>query len=259
MIRASRLWPELCHDIKITVIPSATVIPHPLSNKRPNAHELLGRMVSSEFPDKMARYRSRAEALQQFGLDEKLLAECNDLSRTHVVHAEVLVLEYVLNYLRDFGDAGFWKNWRYIASSKPTCRLCKYYFMAHPSGAQVRESHNNLYPHWRVPDVFDDNAMRATEKLLNAIVQKTRVDAIRSLESPVSQGRQHDSNSFSYPPSHIGSLKTETASISDLVSGFAALATITEEDGRNTAGGTGDQEEEGILVFRGRKSLSTRS
>ncbi|KAL7783624.1 hypothetical protein V8C37DRAFT_396943 [Trichoderma ceciliae] len=258
VIRASRLCDRLCHDIKVTVIPSARIIPHPLSKKRPNAYEILGRITSSD--RLIAIYRSRADELQQFGLDEKILKECNDSSQTHIVHAEVLVLDYVLNYLYGSSDTGFWNNWRYIGSSKPTCRLCNYYFAAHPSGVQARESHNNLYPHWRAPDVFDINAMNTTEGLLNAVIKRTREDAIRSLESQISQGRAHDSNSFSDLPSHLGSLKTEATSIiSELVSGMAALGippTIREEEGRNTVGEGEDQEEEGIIVFRGRRSLS---
>ncbi|RFU79689.1 hypothetical protein TARUN_2557 [Trichoderma arundinaceum] len=254
LIRASRRWDRLCHDFNVTAIPSAVVMPHPLSNKRPTAYDILGRMTSSD--EMMAKYRSQAAELQQNGLDEKILMECNNSSQTHMVHAEVLVLDYVLNYLRESDDAKFWSNWRYIGSSKPTCRLCNYYFTAHSSGVQVRESHNNLYPHWRAPDVFDNNTMNMMESLLNAVIKKTRTDAIRSLESQTSQGRVHDSNSFS------ASLRTETASISELVSGIADLGipdTIPEdkeEDGRTTFRETRDQEEEDVIVFRGRKYLS---
>jgi hypothetical protein len=256
----------------VTVIPSALVIPHPLNKKRPNAHEIVGRMSSSD--EIIARYRSQVARLQQFGLDEKILMECNDTNPTHTLHAEVLVLDYVLSYLRDSSDTRFWNNWRYIGSSKPTCRLCNYYFMAHPSGVHARESHNNLYPHWRAPDVFDDNTMNTTESFLDTVIRKTREDAIRLLESQMSQGRVHDSNSYSDLPPHLRSLKTETASISEITSRFAAVEippTITEEDGRNAVeegedqeeegegedqeeeGEGEDQEEEGIIVFRGRR------
>lgn len=258
IIRAARLWKRLCHDIRVTVIPSATLIPHPLSKKRPVAYEIVGRMTSSE--DLMARHRAQADELQQrHSLDEKLLTECNDASQTHMVHAEVLVLDYVLKYLRDSGDAGFWNKWRYIGGSKPTCRLCNYYFAAHPDGVQVRESHNNLYPHWRAPDVFDNATMSTTEGLLNAIIRKTRADAIRSLESQISRVRPHDSST----PTRV----------SELGSLFASMVlippTIEEEDGpntaieeenvRNAAGELDDEEEEGRIVFRGRKSLSPQS
>ncbi|TFA99610.1 hypothetical protein CCMA1212_008520 [Trichoderma ghanense] len=252
ILRASRLWKRLCHDFKVTVIPSAPLHPHPLCRKRPVAHEILGRMTSDE--EKIARYRFLASELQEHGLDEKLLSECNDLSQTHTVHAEVLVLDYVLKYLQEADDAKFWNNWRYIGSSKPTCRLCNYYFTAHTSGVHVRESHNNLYPHWRAPDVFDEAAMKATEKLLDAVIKRTRADAVRSLESQTAQGRRFDSNSFSYQPTQ----RTAT-SVSELVTKFMDLRTIEEEDGRSTAGGVHDQEEEIEIVFRGRRSLAARS
>jgi hypothetical protein len=254
IIRANKFWDRLFHDIKVTVIPSARVIPHPLSGRRPNAHEIMGRMSSSK--EIIERHRSMAVELQKHGLDEKILTECNDLSQTHMVHAEVLVLDYLLSYLHGSSDADFWNDWRYIGSSKPTCRLCHYYFIEHPGGVQVRESHKNLYPHWRVPDVFDENAMKSTTSILNAINQRTREDAIRSLEDQISQGRVHDSNSFSK------SIATET-SISELVSGITNLAipdTIEEEDGRSIAGEPDDkeEEEEGIIVFCGRKPFPSQ-
>ena len=252
IFRASRLWKRLFHDFKVTAIPSAPIHPHPLCRKRPVANEILGRMSSDE--DRIARCRSLAAELQQFGLDEKLLTECNDLSQTHTVHSEVLILDYVLRYMQAAEDANFWNNWRYIGSSKPTCRLCNYYFTAHPSGVHVRESHNNLYPHWRAPDVFDEGAMKATEKLLDAVIKRTRADAMRSLESQIVQGRRFDSNSFSYQPPH----KTAT-SVSELVSTFTSLGLIEEEDVRSTAAELHDQEEEVEVVFRGRRFLAARS
>ncbi|KAL7817916.1 hypothetical protein V8C44DRAFT_319628 [Trichoderma aethiopicum] len=258
IVRASRLWKRLCHDFKVTVIPSAPVQPHPLCKKRPIANEILGRMFSDE--GKITAYRSLAAGLQSDGLDAVILNECNDSSQTHTVHAEVLVLDYVLKYMQENDDARFWNNWRYIGSSKPTCRLCNYYFTAHTSGVQVRESHNNLYPHWRAPDVFDEAAMKATETLLDAVLKRTRADAVRSLESPqAAQGRKFDSNCFSAQLTQ----KTET-SMSELVSNLANLKTIDEEDVRSTAGQVhgdddDDEEEEVVkIVFKGRRSLAAR-
>ncbi|KAL6890443.1 hypothetical protein GGI43DRAFT_387647 [Trichoderma evansii] len=257
MLRARKLLGRLFNEVTVTVIPSATAIPHPLNKKRPNAHEILGRMTSAE--EIMTRTRDQAEGLQP-GLDEKILGECSSASQTHVVHAEILVLDYVQDYLWKTEDAKFWNNWRYIGSCKPTCRLCNYYFMAHPSGIQVRESHNNLYPHWRAPDVFDEAAMNKTESLLQAVIVKTRADAIRSLETQILQGRYHDSNSFSEMPPRSGSVRTETPSISEITSRFSSvLGRITEEDGPSAAREREDQEEEDITpLFRGRGSAQSR-
>lgn len=257
MLRARLFWDRLCHETKVTVIPSATAIPHPLNKKRPNASEIIGRMTSHE--GLLKTYRSRAEELQKLKLDEIILAECNSSSQTHVVHAEILVLDYVLGYLRDTEDAQFYNGWRYIGTCKPVCRLCNYYFVAHPSRVHVRESSNNLYPHWRVPDVFGENTMTETEKYLQAVIVKTREDAIRSLMSQTWQGRKYDSNSFSDMPHPLASLRTETPSISDLNSRFTGLKVITEENGQRAAGEREDEEEEKIdAVFRGRRSVLSR-
>jgi hypothetical protein len=131
--------------------------------------------------------------------------------------------------------------------------------MAHPSRVHVRESSNNLYPHWRVPDVFDEKTMIETEKYLQAVIVKTRADAIRSLLSQTLQGRNHDSNSFSDMPTPFASVRAETPSISDLTSRFSGLKPITEESGRSAIGEREDEEEEEIdAVFRGRRSVLSR-
>ncbi|KAL6696935.1 hypothetical protein J3F84DRAFT_347945 [Trichoderma pleuroticola] len=261
IIRASRLWDRLFHDIKVTVISSASMIPHPLHRNRPNASEIVGRMSSSA--EIIERHRSMAEQLQDLDLDETILKECNSASLTHMVHAEVLVLDHVLSHLRDNVDVGFWHGWRYVGSSKPTCRLCNYYFEEHPEKVQVRESHSNLYPHWRAPDVYDEKAMDATERLLNAMNKKIKADAARSLETQVLQGRKHDSNSFSAQPWR----RDQKTDPSDLTSRMGSLSiasvsipnTIEEEDKRSTFGEPDDQEEEeGVIVFRGRKPLQSR-
>ena len=96
--------------------------------------------------------------------------------------------------------------------------------------------------------------MKATEKLLDAVIKRTRADAMRSLESQIVQGRRFDSNSFSYQPPH----KTAT-SVSELVSTFTSLGLIEEEDVRSTAAELHDQEEEVEVVFRGRRFLAARS
>ncbi|PKK50796.1 hypothetical protein CI102_5240 [Trichoderma harzianum] len=262
IIRASRLWDRLFHEIKVTVIPSATMIPHPLNKKRPNASEIIGRMSSSA--EIIERHRSMAEQLQVLDLDVKILEGCNSASLTHMVHAEVLVLDYVLNYLRDNADVEFWHKWRYVGSSKPTCRLCNYYFEKHPEGVQARESHNNLYPHWRAPDVFDKKAMDATEGLLIEINKKIRVTAARLLEDQVLQGRKHDSNSFSKQPWRTDQ-KTDPSDLTSRMGGLSIGSvsipnTIEEEDKRSPAGEPDDEEEEGgIIVFRGRKTRPSRS
>lgn len=266
MLRARLLWDRLCHDTKVTVIPSAPAIPHPLLKKKPTASEIIGRMTSDD--GLLKAYRNRAAELQEptaelqepkRKLDDIILAECSSASQTHVVHAEILVLDYVLGYLRDTEDAQFYSGWRYIGTCKPVCRLCHYYFMAHPSRVHVRESSNNLYPHWRVPDVFGEKQMIETEKYLQAVIVKTRADAIRSLMSQTWQGRNHDSNSFSDMPTPLASVRAETPSISDLTSRFSVLKTITEESGRSAVGEREDEEEEKIdPVFRGRRSVLSR-
>ncbi|KAH7228480.1 uncharacterized protein BKA55DRAFT_471180, partial [Fusarium redolens] len=114
-----------------------------------------------------------------------------------LVHAEVLIHHY-LNKNGITMPNRFWRQWQYISASKPTCRLCHYYFSSHSqSQIQVRPSHLNLYPNWRLPEISDEDDAEAREahrKLLKNIAEKVRNDAKRTLQQRTTKRKQHDSN-----------------------------------------------------------------
>ncbi|KXJ84986.1 hypothetical protein Micbo1qcDRAFT_181204 [Microdochium bolleyi] len=178
---------------RIIVVPSSTPYPNPLKKARmATASEMLGRMVPAA---EVELRQAEARVLKPFGLDAFLIEACKQESFTPLVHGEVLVHNVVRTYLLENQDMTYWNNWRYVGSSKPTCRLCAYYF-SEITDVTVRESPGNLYAKWRAPDVYDEAGAQRRDEILNAIAKLIRQDALRTLSSKLPRGRTDDSSSF---------------------------------------------------------------
>ncbi|ROT39949.1 hypothetical protein SODALDRAFT_332098 [Sodiomyces alkalinus F11] len=225
IIGARRRWVQLFHDFEVTVIQSSQPAPSPLKGNKTNAHDTIGRMVSST--DEMARYRGYAAELQTFGLDEQISLLAKKESFRPIVHAEVLVHGEALDRIKASGPerrARFWNDWKYVGSSKPTCRLCRYYFDVHPGAVQVRSTHRNLYPRWRLPDAHDPASTKTRDTFLNDINKKLREDVLRTLQERIPQGKKHDSNTTSQMPAYFGTGDTDAhRTVSDLASRFSGM------------------------------------
>jgi OTT_1508-like deaminase len=116
------------------------------------------------------------------------------------------------------GDGGshpsrFFNGYKYIGCSKPTCRLCEHYFSVHASGVEVRPPHRNLYPNWRVPDVYEDQGPQAIENresLMANILKLVRKETFRVLLEKLPEGKRHDSNTDqTYPLGSISGGRAE--------------------------------------------------
>jgi hypothetical protein len=132
-----------------------------------------------------------------------------------IVHAEVNLLDWIINAHgqttvdetqlvssnANHLQLPFFMDWKYIGVSKPTCRLCRYYFNAHPSEVGVRQSHGNLYHAWRIPEAgaFGNDA---TAKIFEQMFVDVWNDVLRCLEQGVGVNRAADSDTdFSSPSS----------------------------------------------------------
>ena len=153
------------------------------------------------------KYRAHAQALQMVaGLDQVLQRQAKKLAP--IVHAEILLLESI----ESTHPSKFFNGFKYIGCSKPTCRLCCYYFSVHPSDVEVRPTHRNLYPSWRTPDVYEDQGPQAEsgrKDLMNKVLYLIRKDAFRVLKEKLGEGKRHDSNTDSTYPrggASVGSL-----------------------------------------------------
>jgi hypothetical protein len=198
LVSARKRWPELFDNFEVCYIASSSPAQCPLRNKqkveRLSAEQIIGRMTSD--PKVMESYKALAQELEKFGLDQNIRERAGHRKFRPIVHAEVLLLE---SLGRDGGThpSRFFNGYKYIGCSKPTCRLCDYYFSFHASGVEVRPTHRNLYPNWRMPDVYRDQgpgAEKEREKLMNKILARIREDAFRTLSEKVPERKTHDSN-----------------------------------------------------------------
>ncbi|KND92723.1 hypothetical protein TOPH_02769 [Tolypocladium ophioglossoides CBS 100239] len=198
LLFARRRWPELFDKPAVSFVPSSAPTQISIRNKSLTAESIVGRMTRK---DKRIRvFRSFVQALQAFDLDDRIESEYRKSSFAPIVHSEILML----NWLETNGGlelCRFFNDWAYIGSSKPTCRLCDYYFQEHMSAVERRPSHGNLYPSWRFPDVLPsqgNSAVVARETMYNRVLQRVRKDAFDMAQKRAPPScKEYDSNTFS--------------------------------------------------------------
>lgn len=191
-------WAQLFHEFEIVCLPSSEPHPNPIVGPRRNAGaaDILGRMTSAHDTSKLTTFQDGAAELQRFGLDENIRKQTHSRHFSPIVHAEILVHESLV----DADDLRFFEGYRYIGTSKPTCRLCDYYFraMSRTMGdrVQVRQSHGNLYLNWRAADAYSDQlgAVKRREDILNEMIGYVRQDTYRTLKDKIGERKRFDSN-----------------------------------------------------------------
>ncbi|KAL2214525.1 hypothetical protein CC79DRAFT_1317165 [Sarocladium strictum] len=197
-------WPELFEEFQITIVPSSKPDANPLLKKKLSLHDALGRLTSDTA--KIEQLREDARWLERFDVAGIYKAACTKDTFTPLVHAEVLVYDKIRSYLAENPGIKYWQGWRYIGTSKPTCRLCRYFFNIVDDDVSVRETHNNLYAKWRLPDCFDSVAAKAREDMMNEIVKYIRRDAVRTIQDKLPRGARNDSSSY---PTVVSLLQTQ--------------------------------------------------
>lgn len=197
LIEARKKWEPLFEDFEIDFVRSSAQINNPVNDRRVDAEAIIGRMTGDT--TKMQEYRDHAEDLQKFKLDLRIKNQAAKPSFKPIVHAEVLVHQSILDESGPTGlrPSQFFNRYKYIGSSKPTCRLCDYYFTASATGIDVRKTHRNLYINWRAPDVYSHQGEAAVKRRQQVLIQvnnKVREDAFRTLAEKVPERKNHDSN-----------------------------------------------------------------
>ncbi|KAH6693909.1 hypothetical protein F5X68DRAFT_47612 [Plectosphaerella plurivora] len=194
-LRSKATWPRLFTSFTVTPMPSSRRMPKmDVRKKSLTAESIVGRMTRRESDMKL--FRGFVESLQLFQLDARIHEEFTKDSLRPVVHVEVLLLNRI-EFSGGISPARFFGGWPYIGSSKPTCRLCHYYFVEHGSGVGHRASHGNLYDNWRFPDVRAADgaaALEARTNMMSKILVRVRRDAfdlVRRKAVPTYRG--HDS------------------------------------------------------------------
>lgn len=207
LIEARKKWECLFYEVEVDFVPSSSLLINPVSDKNVNADAIIGRMTSDK--TKMQQCRAHAAQLQRFDLDDIIKKQVTDGFRA-LVHAEVLIHKSLID---EYGLTGphpsqFFEGRKYIGSSKPTCRLCDYYFTASATGIDVRKTHRNLYIGWRAPDVYvdqDEAAKKRRQQVLMKVLDRVREDAFRTLAEKVPERKKYDSNTDpTYPALNQG-------------------------------------------------------
>ncbi|OHE99948.1 hypothetical protein CORC01_04849 [Colletotrichum orchidophilum] len=210
---ARRRYPELfdIDGIQIKFIASSKRLPNPMNafqaglipmqrNKIRSAHNILSRMTGDE--EMMKTYQQYADELQRCHLDQIIEKQCCNKKFKPIVHSEVLLLDWLCKeFAEERHSVPFYGGNKYIGCSKPTCRLCEYYFAAHNSGVRVRPTHQNVYPSWIVPDALEEGEIsKIKDKIIDAVLAKVREDAFTALREKVSERKRFDSDTYSSMP-----------------------------------------------------------
>jgi len=217
IMQARKNWPQLFMDPVMSFISSSTPWKTPGRNKSMSAGSIIGRMTSD--PEVQSLFRVFVQDMQCFDLDERIADEYGRRFKP-IVHAEVLLLNWLELTSTMPGGGGnnridksrFFNDWAYIGSSKPTCKLCAYYFQEHKSNVEHRPTHGNLYLAWRVPDVSRSLIMRtqgpnpanvnkavaARQQMVNRVLERVRDEAFSVIrQKSRSTYKKNDSNTFS--------------------------------------------------------------
>ncbi|KAM0541415.1 hypothetical protein ACHAPJ_013246, partial [Fusarium lateritium] len=242
VVAVSQRWPELFQDFEITMIPSGSRIPKPIQKTELKSSTIV-QNIAKEEKIEGPELEQIVEDLQQLGLDAAIASFQKSRRFKPLLHAEISVHAHLKkNGLTSVEH--YWRNWDYIGTSKPTCRLCHYYFEAlEGDKPHVRPSHYNLYYNWRLPHLdeihhpadtqssaeddsssesedsveADDHAgaqdpAETHDDLLVKIAQKMRDDVKRTLKEKKIRRKARDSNTYSAVPEWLKDEKGSSAS-----------------------------------------------
>lgn len=200
IVAVSDRWPELFLDFEITMVPSGSRLPNPILRSDLTSAIIVQNIVAQE-KSQDSQLLQETESLEQIGIDDIIRASQTSRNFRPLLHAEVLVYEHLLKSGQTAAEC-YWNRWNYIGSSKPTCRLCHYYFEAlQEDKPGVRPTHSNLYRNWRLPECHSDMSLGiAQDELLNKLAQRIRTDVIETLREKKTGRKARDSNTYSSFP-----------------------------------------------------------
>ncbi|KAL6859251.1 hypothetical protein J3F83DRAFT_763357 [Trichoderma novae-zelandiae] len=218
---AKEKWPGLFQNATVDFLSSSRPVPKPVRNKSLSAENIVGRMTRKA--NVMKIFKQFAQDLQAFDLDDRIKQEYGRRTFRPTVHSEVLLLDWIGKQSKA-APVSFFNGYRYIGSSKPTCKLCDYYFQEHKLNVGHRISHGNLYSSWRVPDVFPYQGLAEIEDrqiMVDRLLQRVRKEAfdIVQKKAPVSV-KSEDSltDSARMTLFEVRSLRASSADVDDIAS-----------------------------------------
>ncbi|KAK8127241.1 hypothetical protein PG984_008349 [Apiospora sp. TS-2023a] len=218
IMAANDRWPKLFQEVRVFTVPCSRKASNPFLNRKLSAEIIVRNMLWDDENPKP--YLRQVRGLDRIGLSDEIRDLANKKTFHPIVHAEVQ-LHAALIQQDLFRSSDFWNGYKYIGCSKPTCRLCSYYFFERGDGIQVRPTHRNIYLHWRLPDVCPGQGRteeRTHRQLLEQITQRVRKDAKLIMDERQPSRRKHDSSDRSSIPGLLSLHIPDTASsLGDLV------------------------------------------
>ncbi|KAH7320583.1 hypothetical protein B0I35DRAFT_459380 [Stachybotrys elegans] len=146
--------------------------------------------------------------VRQLGFDQLLQSRIKKMKSEKVrVHCEVNLHDYLVQNERT-RCSDYWDNALFIATSKPPCRFCHYYFRSSTNDFRVQPPHMNTYVRWRLPDSCD-------KRMEEDIVEQLQSDILQMLRKKIPLFRRNDSRTDS------------RGGIDSRISGF--LSTVSQE------------------------------
>lgn len=172
-------------------------------------------VLKAAFPNvNLGIFATNIEELKKSGLDEEIVQQLQKPKKTQV-HCEVHLYDHLISQGKT-RPSDFWDGSMFIATSKPTCKLCHYFFNDSENDFQVQSPHMNLYPKWRLPDIYEDQGDEVREHqedLMDDILDNLRNETLQIVREKFPRFKRNDSrtdsrNSYStmssknkmYPP-----------------------------------------------------------
>ncbi|KAK2018752.1 hypothetical protein LZ32DRAFT_653523 [Colletotrichum eremochloae] len=197
IVEACKEWPELFANFTVRFIHSSRSarlwLPRPTLS--------LEDVIPAAFPDRNVQaYASHIEQLCEYGLGDYIRERLEPKLVKQFVHCEVHLQDYLVREKR-IESHNYWNSDMFIATSKPPCRLCRYYFDDSDNGFLVQSSHMNVYPKWRLPDAYegqDRDAVVRREEVLDDIIEQMQQDTLRVVRDQQHQWKRNDSRTESW-------------------------------------------------------------
>lgn len=190
-------WPKLFKDFTVNFIGSSR--PRRFKDPRelpPSPMEI----IKAAFPGyDTSYYDSDIEELRKYGLYAHIQQQGQEFPSKSQIHCEVNLHNHLVKNGKT-RSCDFWEGVRFIATSKPPCRLCNYYFQDDDHDFQVQPSHMNLYPKWQLPDVVDLRHEVSFEHhgvLMEDILEHLQEDTLKILRTKFPQWKRNDSRTDS--------------------------------------------------------------
>lgn len=200
LVDAPIRWESLFEkDFKVCPVASSKAIRNPLDQNPRSAELIIRRMTNDQ--EMIDTYTLHAASLEERGykLEEGIKKGARAVHP--LVHSEILLADWLEKKTKASQEdpPQFFNEWKYIGTSKQTCKLCAYYFQETEGDKeewdkiQVRPSHQNVYLNWRMPDVFNAQGNRKRNGVMHNILEKIRSEVFRLFRDQVSEWRKHDS------------------------------------------------------------------